>query len=209
MPKSPTTLKLEAEASAYAAEARKSNLEADEIELRLRGYRAHPLNNRSYNFWGGVGAKSAAECVYQLGIWANQSNDPISVIFNSPGGSVIDGLALYDYIKELQAGGVPVNTHSIGMAASMGGVLLQAGGVRTMGANAYLLIHEVSSGAGGKMTELEDEIEFLRRLQDRLVLILAERSTMTARQIKSRWKRKDWWLGAAEAMELGFIDEIG
>lgn len=209
MPKTPTTLKLEAEARAYEAEARKAGLEADEIELRLKGYNAHPLNNRTYNFWGAVGGKSAGDCVYQLGIWARQSDEPINLIFNSPGGNVIDGLALYDYIKELQGSGISINTHSIGMAASMGGVLLQAGAVRTMGANAFLLIHEVSSGASGKMTELEDELEFSKRLQDRLVNILAERSTMTARQIKTRWKRKDWWLGAAEAMELGFIDGVG
>lgn len=209
MPKSPTTLKLEAEAAAYAAEARKSTLEGDEIELRLSGHLAHPLNNRTYNFWGMVNGKTAGDCVFQTGIWARQSSDPIKIIFNSPGGNVIDGLALYDYIKELQGSGIQINTHSIGMAASMGGILLQAGGVRSMGANAYLLIHEVSAGAGGKMTDLEDEIEFLKRLQDRLVNILGERSTMTTRQIKTRWKRKDWWLGAAEALELGFIDEIG
>jgi ATP-dependent Clp protease protease subunit len=94
------------------------------------------------------------------------------------------------------------------MAASMGGILLQAGSHRVLAPNAYMLIHEVSSLAWGGASELEDEVAFVKRLQDRILDILAERSTMTRQQIARKWKRKDWWLDAPEALRLGFVDEI-
>jgi ATP-dependent protease ClpP protease subunit len=91
----------------------------------------------------------------------------------------------------------------------MGGILLQAGDERVIGKNAHLMIHEISAGAVGKLSEIEDEAKFCAMLSDRLVDILAERSTLTPTQIKRRWKRKDWWLSAEEAVELGFADRIG
>lgn len=145
-----------------------------------------------------------------LGVWARRDiGKPITIIFNSPGGAVIDGLALYDFIDDLKEKGVQVTTIARGMAASMGGVLLQAGNKRIVGKNAHVLIHEVSKGSIGKVSEIEDDIKFAKKLQERLVDILAERSTMTTNQIKNKWKRKDWWLGADECVKFGFADEIG
>ncbi len=108
----------------------------------------------------------------------------------------------------IKAAGHTLTTVTVGMAASMGGILLQAGDVRVASRNSVILIHEVATGASGKMTDLEDEVEFAKSLQKKLVSILAERSTMTAKQIENRWKRRDWWLSSDEALKLGFVDAI-
>ena len=164
---------------------------------------------RIYSFNGGVSDSSANNCISTLGQWQREDPDkPIQVVFNSPGGSVTAGLALYDYIQVIRQNGTKVDTHSIGWAASMGGILLQAGEERSMGDHAYMLIHEITSGAIGNASELEDELKFVKRLQDRLLGILSSRATLTKRQIERKWKRKDWWLDAQEALEFGFIDSI-
>jgi ATP-dependent protease ClpP protease subunit len=90
---------------------------------------------------------------------------------------------------------------------NLGAVLLQAGDRRIVGANAFLMLHEVSNGVGGKVSELEESVELSKRLQKRLLAILAERSTLGVAQIQRRWARRDWWLDADETVSLGFADE--
>ncbi len=96
----------------------------------------------------------------------------------------------------------------MGMAASMGGILLQAGDKRVIGSESVLLVHEISFGAGGKIGEVEDEVAFAKMLTQRVLKIFANRTKMTARQIDAKWKRKDWWMDSDEALKLGFVDEI-
>lgn len=106
----------------------------------------------------------------ELGSWSRREPGcAMKIIFNSPGGSIIDGLALYDFILELRANGHYVETIAVGMAASMGGILLQAGHERVVGANAFVLVHEASTGAMGKTSEIEDEVAFVKRLQEKLL----------------------------------------
>jgi ATP-dependent Clp protease protease subunit len=170
---------------------------------------ASEYENRIYSFNGPVGTASAQNMIQQLGQWVRtDAEKPIKIVFNSPGGEVFSGLSLFDYIKEMQASGTQIDTVALGMAASMGGVLLQAGNNRAMSKSSYLLIHEISSGAIGNLSEMEDEVKFAKRLQDRLLSILAERSSLSKTAIKRRWKRKDWWLDADEALKLGFVDEV-
>lgn len=162
-----------------------------------------------YTFYGPVTKDSVARCMEELGNWARREPGcNITLIFNSPGGSIIDGLALFDFIQELRVKGHYIETVALGMAASMGGILLQAGDKRVVGKNAMVLIHEASMGTGGKTSEIEDEVAFVKRLQEKLLDILAERSTMTKTSIKRKWMRKDWWLDSEESIKLGFADEI-
>lgn len=77
------------------------------------------------------------------------------------------------------------------------------------GSESVILVHEISFGAGGKIGEVEDEVEFARMLTRRVLKIFASRTKMTERQIDAKWKRKDWWLSSEEALKLGFVDEIG
>ena len=201
--------RLRAETAKLEAETLRVTQLYDREEIFHRRDRAAAGEARILTFYGEVGPPSVARALEELGIWARRDpGGPIKLIFNSPGGSVLDGLALFDYLRELEADGHPITTVGMGMAASMGGVLLQAGSHRVIGRNAYMLIHEVSSIGWGKTSELEDEVAFVKRLQDRLLDILAERSTMTRTQIARRWKRKDWWLDAGEALRYGFVDEV-
>lgn len=202
----------EAKLKVLDAEARLSTVEAENLELDVAEYRAEAQRHGVYHFVGPVGEQSVKSCIEDLDKWSRR--DPgcdFTLILNTPGGDVIDGLALYDFITQdlRENRGHKVTTVARGYAASMGGILLQAGDERLIGKNAYVLIHEVSSGAIGKVSELEDEFKFTKRLQERLVCILAERSTLNESEIKKRWRRKDWWISSDEATELGFADRIG
>ena len=163
---------------------------------------------RIYEFTGDVDDDSVGEAITALSEWRARSKDDITLRLSSPGGYVIPGLALYDYVLGIRREGIKVYTVALGWAASMGGILLQAGTKRYIAPNAHILIHNVASTARGKLPELEDEVDFLKRLEDRGSAILAERSTMTVAQIKKKMNRRDWWLGAEEAVTLGFADDL-
>jgi ATP-dependent protease ClpP protease subunit len=126
---------------------------------------------------------------------------------------------LFDFIMELRRENHYITTAARGYAASMGGILLQAGSKRVMGKEAYILIHEVSTWAGGKVGEIEDEYLFLKKISERVVGIFADRAKeagangtaskpITKAQIEKNWNRKDWWLDSAEALRLGIVDEL-
>jgi ATP-dependent Clp endopeptidase proteolytic subunit ClpP len=180
-------------------------------EIRLEQERYASLNySQIYNFFDPVLPGTVEDCINWTGLWSRRSPESdITVVFNSPGGGVIHGLALYDHLRLLSDKGHKITTECRGYAASMGGVLLQAGDERVVGPYAHIMIHEVSSMNIGKVSEQEDQMEFTKKLQDRLAEILTSRSTMTKAALKRKWKHKDWWLNAEEAVELGFADRIG
>ena len=197
------------EGASRAVKMQLDNAQLQQTRRYLSKEAAEAHENRIYTFYGAVSASSVSPAIKALGEWHRRSPEaPIEIIFNSPGGNVLDGLALYDFIHELRHLGTPINTVTMGMAASMGGILLQAGERRIATKNALILIHEVSMGAGGKMSEIEDELAFGKKLQQKCLDILASRSTMTARQINTKWQKKDWWIDSDEALKLGFIDEV-
>ena len=94
------------------------------------------------------------------------------------------------------------------MAASMAGILLQAGGTRWIGHQAWMMIHRAAFGAIGKTYEVEDEVKLVKRIEDRCVDIFVSRSRLTKLKIKRNWDRKDWWIDADECLELGLVDEV-
>lgn len=198
--------KIEAETELARERTRQARVERIQHELYLHQERAEEDAHHIYTFYGAVKGESVKKCMEKLGEFHRREPDkPIEVIFNSPGGSVFDGLALFDFIRNLPT---RVDTIAYGYAASMGGILLQAGERRVMGHNCWMLIHEISDFAVGKTSELEDELELSKRLQDSLLAILAERSKLSKKKIAEKWKRKDWWLSAQEARKLGLVDEV-
>lgn len=197
------------------AEIRKTVAEADTAELKLaqelradEDSGASEYEHRIYSFSGAVRQSSVEECIATIGQWARRETAPIKVVFNSPGGSCTDGFALYDHLRMFSEQGNQITTVAMGITASMGGVLMQAGDKRIIGPNAYFHIHEVSSGTSGKVAEMSDDMDWYKAMWGRCAAILAARSTMTVRQIKARAERKEWWLDAGEALALGFVDEI-
>jgi len=173
-----------------------------------------------YDFDSSVSSMSVHDCISQLRIWERmEPGCPIEIIFSSPGGSVIDGMHLFDYIQGLKRKGHKITIGTLGMAASMAGILLQAGDHRWVGAEAYVLIHQIAGGAIGKIDEIKDEVKFMEKISDRVLTIFAARCAqaaknktatqpLTKRQLKRRWERKDWWLSSAECLKHGIVDEI-
>lgn len=208
--------KFEAEATKALAEATIANHKAaverihrDEAERKERTELARDKYHHVYDFDDPVSWTSVNYCREQLTEWMR--NDPgcdIEIVFSSPGGEVMSGLSLFDFIQEARRREHKVTTVAMGWAASMAGILLQAGDVRVTGREAYILIHEISSGSFGKTSEMEDEVKFLKKIQGRVLDIFASRSKKPRRYFEQHWKRKDWWLDSAEALELGIVDEI-
>lgn len=209
----------EAELAQLLADTRKADAEATAAEIRLQQQketdqqaRAGDYHRRIYNFYGYVDEMSVSSCIDTLTRWSRMDGvdrpTTFTVVFNPPGGSVLDGFALWDTIKGLQNDGFTVNTGARGYAASMAGILLQAGDERFMGRQASLLIHEISTGAIGKISSIEDELKLTRKLTERTLDIFAERSNLDREEIRSRMDRHDWWLSSSEALELGFVDRL-
>jgi len=130
----------------------------------------------------------------------------INMYINSPGGSVTAGLAIYDTMQFLTC---DVNTYCIGMAASMGAVLLAAGtkGKRYALPNSDIMIHQVSGGARGTASDVERTVEYMFKLKKRLIRILAVHTGKTEDQVKLDSDR-DYYMSAEEAKGYGLVDEV-
>lgn len=203
-----------------AAEAERSQLTLAHEKVTAERMYAGDSYNHVYRFNGYVDGDNVRRAIDQLTMWTRMAPGcDIELVFNSPGGSVIDGMDLFDFVQELKRGGHRVTTATRGMAASMGGILLQAGNTRVMGAESYLLIHQISTAVFGKVGEIDDEVAFLRLMSDRVLSIFATRCKQAAEngtaskplskaQINKGWARRDWWLSSAQALELGLCDEV-
>lgn len=163
---------------------------------------------RILTFSGVVRSESVSRAAMYLTEFAVRNQEPITIRIMSPGGSVLDGLALYDAIQETKRLGVKVETVGIGYTASMAGVLLQAGTHRVMSANAYFHIHEVSGGSIGSVNEMKDSVQFTEKLWVHLSDILAAGSTFEAEELRDWVERRDRWMTAQEALAYGFVDEV-
>jgi ATP-dependent Clp protease protease subunit len=130
----------------------------------------------------------------------------IHIYINSPGGSVTAGLAIYDTMQFVTC---DVNTYCMGMAASMGAVLLCAGtkGKRFALPNSDIMIHQVSGGAQGTASDVERSVEFMYKLKRRLNRILAEHCGKPVDQVEKDADR-DYYMTADEACAYGLVDEV-
>lgn len=145
--------------------------------------------------------------VAQLLHLANESPDKdIQLYINSPGGSVYDGLAIYDTMQYIAP---DVQTIGIGLQASMGAFLLSSGakGKRFVLPNARVMIHQPSSGTRGKVTDQEISLRESIALKERLATIMADNTGQKLDKIKADMER-DYWLSAADAVAYGLADEV-
>jgi ATP-dependent Clp endopeptidase proteolytic subunit ClpP len=201
--------KTEAETRKTAAEAGKSEIEFEKAWSSRQKELLSDEENHLYRFSKEVSYQSVQACMNKLTQW--HRNDPkcaIEIVFSSPGGSIIDGFELFDFIQYLRGKGHKITTGSLGMAASMAGILLQAGDVRWIGHQAWLMIHRAAFGAIGKTYEIEDEVKLVKRIEGRILDIFTSRSNLTKYKIVRNWDRKDWWIDADEALEMGLVDEV-
>lgn len=130
----------------------------------------------------------------------------INIYINSPGGSVTAGLAIYDTMQFVTC---DVNTYCMGIAASMGAVLLCAGtkGKRYALPNSDIMIHQVSGGAQGQASDVERQVLFMFKLKKRLNQIISQHTGKPVEQVEKDADR-DHYLTAEEAKAYGLVDEV-
>lgn len=140
-------------------------------------------------------------------LWLDQQSDkPINMYINSPGGSVIDGLQLIDTMNFINA---PISTTCLGMAASMGAVILSCGekGKRFVLPHSRVMIHQVSSGMSGTFSDMKIEFEQTERCKKDIYNILAQNIGKSYEEIETLCDRNNWFIGS-EAVDLGIADEV-
>lgn len=147
-----------------------------------------------------------AICAQLLFLQSQDSEKPISIYINSPGGSVTAGLAIYDTMNFVTC---PIATYCIGQAASMGAVLLSAGDkdMRYALPNARIMIHQPSGGCRGQASEIEISYKEIQRLKDVLNGILAKNTGKTLLDIEKNTDR-DTFMSAEAAKKFGLIDKV-
>ena len=178
-----------------------------------------PYGERSYDVYsrllkdrvvflrGEVNEALANSIVAQLLFLEMEDPDAeISLYINSPGGSVTDGMAIFDTMRYIKP---KVRTVCLGMAASMGAFLLMAGepGMRLALPNSEVMIHQPSGGASGQATDVQLHAEWLMRTKKKMNALMSEMTGQPLEKIE-RDVERDYFMTADEALAYGIIDEI-
>jgi len=182
------------------------------IEKSPQGERAYDIYSRLLNerivFIGGAINDEVANVVIAqlLHLAHTDSKKDISIYINSPGGSVSAGLAIMDTMNFIKP---DVSTICVGMAASMGAVLLSAGakGKRFVLPNSEVMIHQVLGGTEGQASDIEIAAKHILKVKETLIKILSKNTGKSGAQVEKDMDR-DNWMGAAEAKSYGLIDEV-
>jgi len=184
------------------------------VEQSARGERSYDLYSRLLKervvfFTGEVEKNMCNIMVAQLlFLEAENPDQPINMYINSEGGSVYDGLSVYDVMQYIKC---PVATYVTGMAASMGSFIAQAGtpGMRYLLPRAITMIHQPSSGTRGKVSDMEIDLkESLRIKRQMTELYVKHNSRGINYETFEKLMDRDRWLTAPEALELGLADHI-
>jgi ATP-dependent Clp protease protease subunit len=182
------------------------------IESTGRGERAYDiysllLKSRIVFLGTPINDQVANVLVAQLLYLDNEDRDKdIQFYINSPGGQINSGLAIYDTIQLIRA---PVSTIAVGLAASMGTILLTAGtkGKRYALPNATIHLHQPIGGVSGQVADIEIAAREYMRMRDLLNTILKKHAGLTKEQI-ARFTDRDFYMTAEQASEYGIIDEV-
>jgi ATP-dependent Clp protease protease subunit len=181
------------------------------LEKSATGERAYDLYSRLLKdriiYFGGEVDQHSMDLIIMQMLFLDREDShlPIELYINSPGGSVVDGLALYDVIHTISA---PVNTTCVGTAASMGAILLAGGtGTRAALPHSRIMIHQVSSGYRGTAADINIQVRETNKLYDQLLDILHKRTGQSIRKVKADCDR-DYYMSAEEAKAYGIIDSV-
>ncbi len=194
--------KLDIEASMWEKEADEDDASSD--------------TNRVYTFFGDLDDYDALEVfVDTVGHWLRRDADrDITVLMNTRGGYTQYGMTMYDWIRMMRKiHRAEIEIVVLGWAASMGAIVLQSATHRVMAKEAWILIHEVvyqdTDGYYDSKTSIhEDELMIAKRVQKAGNKIIAARSDLSLAEIEERTHKRDWWIPAREALDLGLCDEV-
>ncbi|CAM4475724.1 MAG: ATP-dependent Clp endopeptidase proteolytic subunit ClpP [Paenibacillus macerans] len=182
------------------------------VEQSNRGERAYDIYSRLLKdriiFLGSQVNDVVANSIIaqMLFLDAEDPTKDISLYINSPGGSITAGMAIYDTMQFIKA---DVSTICVGLAASMGAFLLNAGapGKRYALPNSEIMIHQPLGGAEGQATDIEIRARRILKMRDKLNHILAERTGQPLERIEKDTDR-DYFMSALEAKEYGLVDQV-
>ena len=192
-------------------EPEKPSLEPDKLMEKFAGgakFDTKFLEQRKIFLWGGVHDESAEKLVNRLLFL--EATDPGKEIFfyiNSPGGVVTSGMVVYDAMQMITS---PVTTICMGLAASMGSILLSGGtkGKRLIWPNGRVMIHQPSlGGMYGQATDIEITAAEIQKIKELSAEILAKNCGKTYEQVMKDFDR-DHWMNAKQAVEYGIVDGI-
>jgi ATP-dependent Clp protease protease subunit len=182
---------------------------APDLGMLAKKMEKYFFDSRSVQLWGPVDDRSAREVVTKLLLLdADKPGEEIKFFINSPGGVVTSGMVIYDTMKMLKS---PVSTICMGLAASMGSILLSGGvkGRRFVYPHSEIMIHQPSLGGymQGVSVDLEIQAKQTKRVKEVSARILAENCGKKMEQIMKDFDR-DYWMDAKEAMEYGIVDQV-
>jgi len=188
------------------------NLIPTVIEKSQYGERAYDIYSRLLRerivFLAGVITDSAANSVIAqiLFLAFKDPQKDIQLYINTPGGSVTAGLAIYDTMQYVKC---PISTVCVGLAGSMGAILLAAGkkGKRFTLPNSQILLHQVAGGVTGEAVEIEITAKQIVKIKEKLNKILAKHTAQPLEKVE-RDTDRDFYLSAEEAKEYGIVDEV-
>ena len=182
------------------------------IEKTAHGERAYDIYSRLLKdriiFIGSeIDQPTANSVIAQLlFLEAKTPDKEVQIFINSLGGSVSDGLAIYDTMQYIRN---PITTISVGISASIAAIILTAGtkGRRFALPNSRVLLHQPSGGVRGVASDIEIHADEIIKIRERLHKILAEHTNQPLKKIKADTDR-DFWMTAQEALEYGLIDDV-
>ncbi len=182
------------------------------VEQTNRGERSYDiysrlLKDRIVMLTDEVNYATASSIVAQLlFLEAEDPDKDIMLYINSPGGSISDGMAIYDTMRYIKP---DISTICIGMAASMGAFLLAGGtkGKRFALPNSEIMIHQPLGGARGQATDIKIHAEHILKIKDKLNRMLAENTGQPLEKIQADVER-DYFMSADEALAYGIIDKV-
>lgn len=219
MPKKKKKDEEEDEKGAVPPSEEEEEVSLDEFPIMVIPPSEEPFIMRKVGLYGHIDEEKCAEAVYHLLTFYEKSRkltdpegvaDPVELVLSTWGGSAADMFAIYDVMRMVR-NDCDISTLGLGKVMSAGVLLLAAGtkGKRRIGKNCRVMLHGVSAGQHGNISDLENEMAEAKWTQDRLVTCLTEETTMTKRYIKKLLaKRMNVYLTAEEAIELGIADEI-
>ena len=187
----------------------KEKKEAPEMGMLVKKLEKYFFETRAIYLWGGVDDKTAKDVTTKMLLLdADKPGEEIKFYINSPGGIVTSGMVIYDTMKMLKS---PVSTICMGLAASMGSILLSGGvkGRRFIYPHGEVMIHQPSLGGHiqGVSVDLEITAKQTRRVKEIGARILAENCGKKVDQIMKDFDR-DYWMDAKESIDYGIVDHL-
>ncbi|MDP4151367.1 MAG: ATP-dependent Clp protease proteolytic subunit [Bacteroidota bacterium] len=187
----------------------KEDNKGPELGMLTKKMEQYFFSNRTVELWGAVDDRTAKEVVTKMKLLdADKPGEEIRFLINSPGGIVTSGMVIYDTMKLLKS---PVSTICMGLAASMGSVLLSGGvkGRRFVFPHAEIMIHQPSLGGymQGVSVDLEIQARQTKKVKEISARILAENCGKKMEQILKDFDR-DYWMDSKEAIEYGIVDQL-